>query len=436
MEFQAVILCGPGKRLHPITTGTCKPLLPVGNKPLIQYAIEWCGKAGFASTTVAVAEPDYDEVLSACLALGLMIQVVKTPDHVSSGEVLKLLETNHVLNDQCDLAIIPCDLITNFEPEALISTVRSQETSMAITGFYYRNQLESLDVATLDPDVLLHSVLSAGSSTQCLLDSYERQCIKEAKLLKPRMAMLWQFPQVVATMDLLRSGIFFIRRSVLAYDNIDFHKPLPKVIRDVARRTWCHRTPHEVVVLHILPNSGSMLRANTLPAYMEANRLKLREQAKQAHAVKPREAGQAVIGNDSIVGTNTTVGERSSVKRTAIGKNCEVGRKCRLNGCVILDNVKIGNDVTLENCLVGHSAVIEQKSRLVGCSVEGSYSVVCETEAKNEILKGLSMEGIDNDEFGDMYESISEDSETSEESDDGEEGDGLVIDGEDFFDRV
>lgn len=435
MEFQAVILCGPGRRLHPITTGTCKPLLPVGNKPLIQYAVEWCGEAGFASIAVAVAETDYEEVLSACHVFALKVNVIKTPNNVSSGEVLKLLEAGHVLNDQCDLAVFPCDFITDFDPETLVSTVRSQEDSMAITGFYYRNQLESLDVATLDPDVLLHSVPAAESTTQCLLDSYERQRVKEAKLLKPRMAMLWQFPQVVATTDLLRSGIFFIRRSVLAYDNIDFRRPLAKVVRDVARRTWCHRTPHETVVLHTLPNSGAMLRANTLPAYMEANRQKLREQAKQIHAVKTREAGQAVIGNDSMVGLNTIVGERSSVKRTAIGKNCEVGRKCRLNGCVILDNVKIGNDVTLENCLIGPSAVIENKSRLVGCSVEGSYSVVSETEAKNEILKGLSMEGIDNDEFGDMYESISEDSDSSDESEEGEESDGLDSDGEDFFDR-
>lgn len=49
--FQAVILCGPGTSLHPFTGAEPgdlpKALLPVANKPMLHYPLEWCEKAGF-----------------------------------------------------------------------------------------------------------------------------------------------------------------------------------------------------------------------------------------------------------------------------------------------------------------------------------------------------------------------------------------------------
>lgn len=47
--FQAVILCGPGTSLYPFTQDEDLPkaLLPVANKPMLHYPLEWCEKAGF-----------------------------------------------------------------------------------------------------------------------------------------------------------------------------------------------------------------------------------------------------------------------------------------------------------------------------------------------------------------------------------------------------
>jgi len=450
MEFQAVILCGPGKNLHPITTGTTKALLPVVNKPLVAYALDFCGKAQFASVTIAIAEPELDAVQAAVKAYlektksKIAPQFIGLPLNAPSGSVLSVLDRAGKINPQLDIVVLPCDFLTNLDPEPLISAVRSQDDSTAITGFYYQNKVETLDLKTLHPQILLHSV---GDDAELLLDSYERNAVQMAKVMKVRMAMLWQFSHVVASMDLLQSSIFFLSRKLLALPEgeLDVEQEISKVIRDVARRTWRHRDRKETVVLQRL-SDPEFLRANNLAAYVEANRRMLRNHARvqqQMHMqqlqdssdVSKREPGQAMIGNDSVVGEATVVGERSSVKRTAIGSNCTIGKKCRLNGCVILDGVKIGNDVTLENTIVGADAVIEQKSRLVGCSVEGHYRVVSETEAKNELLKGLSMEGIDDDEFGDMYESLSESSGDDEEEDE-EEEEYEDDDGEDdLFDR-
>lgn len=50
-EFQAVILCGHGEDLYPLTAGSGsnglpKALLPVANKPLVEGVLKWIEQAG------------------------------------------------------------------------------------------------------------------------------------------------------------------------------------------------------------------------------------------------------------------------------------------------------------------------------------------------------------------------------------------------------
>lgn len=43
--------------MNPLTTGCPLPMLPVGNKPLIQHQLEWLSDAGFQHMHIALAEP-------------------------------------------------------------------------------------------------------------------------------------------------------------------------------------------------------------------------------------------------------------------------------------------------------------------------------------------------------------------------------------------
>lgn len=49
MEFQAIILCGPGTELTPLVSPyLTKALLPIANKPMLYYSLEWCQRAGIS----------------------------------------------------------------------------------------------------------------------------------------------------------------------------------------------------------------------------------------------------------------------------------------------------------------------------------------------------------------------------------------------------
>ena len=48
MEFQAIILAGGrGSRMYPLTENIPKALLPVGNRPLIWYSVNYLETVGF-----------------------------------------------------------------------------------------------------------------------------------------------------------------------------------------------------------------------------------------------------------------------------------------------------------------------------------------------------------------------------------------------------
>lgn len=48
-EFQVVLLAGgPGSRMSPLSTEIPKPLLPIANRPMISYQLEFLERCGFS----------------------------------------------------------------------------------------------------------------------------------------------------------------------------------------------------------------------------------------------------------------------------------------------------------------------------------------------------------------------------------------------------
>lgn len=57
MEFQAVVMAaGGGSRMMDLTSSIAKPLLPVGNKPLIWYPLNLLERVGFEGEELPVAK--------------------------------------------------------------------------------------------------------------------------------------------------------------------------------------------------------------------------------------------------------------------------------------------------------------------------------------------------------------------------------------------
>ncbi|KAK9235794.1 nucleotide-diphospho-sugar transferase [Lipomyces kononenkoae] len=465
MEFQAIILCGPGKGLEPLVSQFLpKALLPIANKPMIYYALEWCQRAGLSSVIVACSS-NAEPPISKYITLGYnSIQTSKSMKvevfghDGETGSIVKALKDKIKL----DFILLPCDFITDLPPQAVVDIHRNQPLKTIGTGIWYTNTLDTIDKKTLKSDLTIHTPISNPHPQ--LLDIYHRP--KGNDQLHVRMSMLWEYPHATISTSLLESHIYLFSRKTLDYDfgdadsasiitatsekggsgeSVRWKKPWTFVVRDIARDSWRHSNSanRDTVGVYVVAKEHNFIRCKSVSAYLEANRLILKQSSYTAPPTTATANG-AAIGRDSLVGIGTVMGEKTSVKRSIVGADCVFGRECRLSGCVVMDGVVLGDGVHLDNCIIGNGVAIEDRSRLVGCTVEGRYVVRKGTQSKNEILRGYSAEGLldASDEYED--ETLEESDEDEDEDDDDEvdedalvesEGEGIDADDDDLFDR-
>ncbi|KAK9248136.1 nucleotide-diphospho-sugar transferase [Lipomyces tetrasporus] len=462
MEFQAIILCGPGTGLAPLVSPSLpKALLPIANKPMLYYALEWCQRAGLSSVIV-VCSSGAEQPISQYIALGynsmqtsksMKVEVVAHDGE--TGFIIKALKDKIKL----DFILLPCDFITDLAPQTVVDIHRNQPLKTIGTGIWYTNSLDTLDKQTLKPNLTIHTPISNRHPQ--LLDIYPRP--KANNQFHVRMSMLWEYPQATISTSLLETFIYVFSRKALDYESGDanagsavtsekgasgeslkWKKPWTSVVRDIARDSWRHvkSADRHTIGMYVVPKEASFIRCKSVSAYLEANRLILRQSSYIPPPTTATAKG-AAIGRDSLVGIGTVMEEKTSVKRSIVGADCIFGRECRLSGCVVMDGVVLGDGVHLDNCIIGNGVLIEDKSRLVGCTVEGRYVVRKGTQSKNEVLRGYSAEGLLDISDDDEDEAI-EDGDDSEDEDDDEvneselvesEGEGIDADDDDLFDR-
>lgn len=445
MEFHAIILCGPGKQLTPFSqvrsTGVLKALLPVANRPLVEYVLDWCERAFFSKVTLVCDENSVDDIKSSVEHYrstknadhnfgSITVEAVDAP---SSGLVLQALHKRSAVGTFDDFVLLPCDFITNLPPQVLIEAYRSRQDSDVGMFVTYKNKLEIEDKKNkiFPKDYTIYTELPTGHSQ--LLDYYSARDIEFHKALKLRTQMVWSYPNSTISYKALNSSIFFGNAKKIfdifetfpdKFSDLYFaSRPLIKVVRDLARKPWQSPGHEDTVALMMVPDQAVFIRSNNLPVFMEANRYYLKLQAREGAGKQsaPKEKTAANVGADSIIGDNTQLGEKTTVKRTVVGANCTIGKRVKLTGCVLLNNVTIEDDVQLENTIVGHDAIIRSKSKLTNCNVESTHEVVKGTVSKGDTLLCLTLEGlVESDE---LSESESESSSEEDSDDDFEEFD-------------
>lgn len=432
MEFHAIILCGPGKQLTPFSkvrsTGVPKALMPLAGKPMVEYVLNWCEKAFFNRVTIMCDDASAEEIESfvkefqkkKSLAdsssrsgsegdlqrFANSISVTKFAG-ASSGEIFQFLYKGGNIRAGENFVLLPCDFITNLPPQVLIEAFRCRDDTDMGVLIYYRNTLDIEDKKNkvFPKNYTLYAELPTGKSQ--FLDYYSTDDVNFHKGFKIRTQLMWSRPKTIVSTKLLNSSIFFGNSEQIFKvfsDSPDkftesyfSSRPLIKVIRDLARKEWQSPNCNHTVGFFVTPDEANFLRANTLPAYMEANRAFLKVQARENAGGKTsatKDKSVAIIGADAMVGENTVAGEKTNVKRSVVGANCNIGKRVKLTGSIIFDNVTIENDVQLENTIVGRGAQIQSKSKLTNCFVESTHEVAKGTQSKGDTLLCLTLEGL------------------------------------------
>lgn len=445
MEFHAVVLCGPGKQLTPFSkersTGMPKALLPVANRPMVEYVLDWCEKAFFPKVTLVCDDESHDAISEALESYKTRksgktaesdplnsdtIQFTESIDVISvnttsSGQVLQHLLKKNLLKPYQHLALLPCDFVTDLPPQVLIEAYRSRQDSDVGLAVSYKNQLEIEDKKNriFPKNFTIYADLPNGDAQ--MLDYYSTEDVEFHKAIKIRTQMVWNYPNSTVSTKLLNSSIFFgdgKRISEIFEENKDrftdayfASRPLIKVIRDLARKPWQSINHDSTIGFMKVPEQAIFIRSNNLPVLLEANRYYLKLQAREnaGKPSAPKEKTAANVGADAMVGQGTTLGEKTNVKRTVIGSNCVIGKRVKLTGSIILDNAVIEDDLQLENSIIGQNAIIRSKSKLTNCFVESTNEVAKGTLSKGDTLLCLTLEGlVESDSAEDSSSSLEE----------------------------
>ncbi|AFL67113.1 Nucleotidyl transferase [Desulfurococcus amylolyticus DSM 16532] len=121
IRMLAVILAGGyGKRLRPYTDDVPKPMIPVGDKPILEWQIEWLKKYGFREIVLLVGyrKEKIIEYIGSGSRLGVRVTYVVEDEPLGTGGAIKNAE--HVLSRNNMFLVINGDIITNLNPLKLV----------------------------------------------------------------------------------------------------------------------------------------------------------------------------------------------------------------------------------------------------------------------------------------------------------------------------
>ncbi|HIQ29391.1 MAG TPA: nucleotidyltransferase family protein [Candidatus Caldiarchaeum subterraneum] len=129
--MKAVILAGGyGKRLRPLTETTPKPLIPVADRPIIEWQIRWLKHYGIEDFIICAGylkEKIVDDIGSGH-KLDVKVGYVVEDVPLGTGGALKNAE--HLLSGDDLFIVLNGDIITNLNPLVLAERVSEKENAV------------------------------------------------------------------------------------------------------------------------------------------------------------------------------------------------------------------------------------------------------------------------------------------------------------------
>ena len=345
--MKAVIMAGgEGTRLRPVTCGIPKPMVPVLNKPVMEYTIELLKKHNI--TDIAATLAYFPAVITDYFGDGgefgvsLRYYIEHTP--LGTGGSVKNAEDFY----DDTFIIVSGDALTDIDLEKALEFHKYRKSKATLILKKVPVPLE-YGVVIIDEDGKITSFME-----------------------KPSWGEVFS--------DTINTGIYILEPEVLDYykkgDNFDFSKDLfPKLLRD--------NVPMYGYITKDYWNDIGDLRV-----YKEVNFDILTGKVKTAIGYRQRGEGiwigdgceisdscnliaPVLIGDNcrikgrtvieaSILGNDTEVQEATSIKKSIIWKNSNIGKNVQCRGGVICSGAAVKSGVHIfENTVIGSNTTLE-----------------------------------------------------------------------------
>ena len=365
VNVKVVVLAGGyGTRLRPLTYTKPKAMLPLVDKPILQFIIESVAGEGF--NDVVVTTNYFRQQIIDYFGDGsdFGVRLVYPEEEKPLGTAGSVKNSEKYLNET--FAVIQGDNITEIKFKHILNFHREMG-GVATIALLPVERPHQFGIAQLDLD---NRVLR----------------FKE----KPRQEEFFS--------DLASIGLYILEPEVLDYIpsgvEYDFAKDVFPKLLDSGEKIYGYHASGFWVDIGVPENYMKAVR--WILSRLESKRLTENAEVKEASIRGPVEIGEGtkiergaeiigpvVIGNDcllrhnsrivanSVIGSYVRIGEEARVADSLIYEETQIGGSSYLNHCIVAEKCKVGSDVKIDemsivgaSCEIGNSVRLRRGSRI------------------------------------------------------------------------
>ncbi|TFH26199.1 MAG: NDP-sugar synthase [Promethearchaeota archaeon] len=364
-KWNAVILAGGlGSRLNPLTANICKPMVPVANKPMVEYAIDHLRFAGIKKIIIVVKhlgdelrtliQSTWNPELQAELGIEILI-----PNVDSWGTADAVRKVAHLINSE-NFVVSMADIITNLPMRKFMEFHEQKNAQATVSMKLIEEMASKYGNALVDDDSRIVRFLEKPSSEEIYISALTGGTSD--------------------ALPIINTGIYCFNREILnlitSTDFMDFGKDIfPYLLEnaydlygfvrnyywlDVGNPTTYLWSNWDVLRLYGYPITPNGVRQGKSHVWYANNE-------------KP------VVTHEKHVcfGQNNTFGPKCQVKElSSIGSHCLFGENVTVNRSVIWDHCKIGNNVLIEQSVIADGCEIGDNCVIRSNTIIGSHSKI------------------------------------------------------------
>ena len=329
-----VLVGGLGTRLRPLTWQRHKSLVPVVNRPAIDYLFDWLGRSGFERVVLALGleNEDLARAYEGTRPAGMKLVIVREHHRMESGGAIRHAVLEAGVEGR--FTVVNGDVFVDFDFRACLERHLSAEADLTL-ALHPVSEPWSFGVAAVDGSGMVTGFVEKpprGTEPSNLVNAgvwiFEPGLVDEIP------------PGAVRVEDTLFPSLVARRRRVLGYEF-----------------------------------GGIWADIGTPARYLELNTALLDRSPEGALAEDVAVAPTATVTRSSL-GTGSRVGERATVANSIAWEHVEIGEGAVVEGSILANDVQIGPGASISGAVIGAGASVGAGAHLpVGASVEPGVHV-------------------------------------------------------------
>ncbi len=328
--MEAVILAaGEGRRLRPLTTYYPKPMMPVGNKPILEWIITALRISGITNITIVVGYQK-DKIIR---YFGDGKDFGVDIDYVIQEKQLGTAHALSAVGSRDDFILLPGD---NLVDPLCIEKIKKEKNTILTTISDMPSKYGVIVREGTKVRIIEKENIHGNAQVFTGIGHFDANIFRVIE--KAMSEEIYDLPQIISSMDNLKvvtSSCTWLD-AVYPWDllNLNWYalKSLPRRIEGKIERSE--------IIGQVEIGKGTIIGAGS---YIK---------------------GPVVIGENCVIGPNTVI-----MPGVSIGDGSEIGAHSYIERSIIMRNVTVGVGVRMRNSVIANGVTIEDGSILLSGNV-------------------------------------------------------------------